>query len=475
MPAGYRRLELFGVDSAPLLGMAAGAMGFSLLVLIHPPTGLLLGILLCTGLPLLYLTSRDALFPTLATLLFLPFHNSPVLNPNIMGIQGMKPFNLLAVTAIAAAFLWLLTHRQARVSRKAVFIGFTIYFSVWTLTSIRSLPNYQVIRHALSEENRGLADYILSFYIRPSLLAFMFIAVLLLARSPRSIAKVLLAISISIFVMSLAIFLIVIEQGAFGQSRDVIRAFFRIYLGLQYNTLGTIYILTTPILLYRALQPGIFEKFNYFFSLTALLIIGSRSALLVCAATNLAALLVLRRPGLALTMSLAVGAVVLLAIGPTASALRSIGLEPGSGLSFDAVISNRVTIFWEPLLQEWAQQPWKFWFGAGRYGILTSQLSLAGALMGVEHAHNGIVDFFLDSGLILTIVLVVCLISALAWCWRVGCRLRDPMFWCLSLSLFGYLLASLTERGFYPNYDNAYVFPIFAVLVNLAWLRRDDT
>jgi len=38
--------------------------------------------------------------------------------------------------------------------------------------------------------------------------------------------------------------------------------------------------------------------------------------------------------------------------------------------------------------------------------------------------------------------------------------------------LGGYLAATLTERGFFPSSDNLLVFPIVALLVNVARVRR---
>ena len=70
-------------------------------------------------------------------------------------------------------------------------------------------------------------------------------------------------------------------------------------------------------------------------------------------------------------------------------------------------------------------------------------------------------------------IVVVSLVAAgLARVWRVGRSIRDPTFWTLALCLGGYLAATLTERGFFPSYDNLLVFPIVALLVNVARVRR---
>ena len=115
-----------------------------------------------------------------------------------------------------------------------------------------------------------------------------------------------------------------------------------------------------------------------------------------------------------------------------------------------------------------------FLFGAGRHGMGTSQLWDTGTLIQASVAHNAIIEFFLDCGVILTGVLLIFLLVGTVTAWRVGRRLNSDLYWALFACIFGFGLGMATEREIFPTVDNMYVFPIIAMMINLARLRYLD-
>ena len=230
-------------------------------------------------------------------------------------------------------------------------------------------------------------------------------------------------------------------------------------------------LLTGPLLLLMAVQRKGFWAANYVLAVVALLLLGSRTSLSVFAFASLAVLLFMGHVRLALA-GLIVGVVAIAAFAatPTVSALLSVGVDAGQIVSLDRILERRQTLIWVPLLIEWWEQPTKFWFGAGHFGILTSRVWLGG----ITHAHNGLIDFFLDCGIILTGALVAFLVWGLAAAWRVARRVRDPVLWVLFVCVVAYLASTVTGRGFFPRNDNGQLFPILALLIAYGRVRATE-
>ena len=141
------------------------------------------------------------------------------------------------------------------------------------------------------------------------------------------------------------------------------------YFGTHYNVIGTIYISTVPLLLYRALTRGALWIAPLCLSFLAVLLLGSRTALVTVAASCSLFLILRRRFDILVLGAAAAGVTSLLWIGPTIDALLSIGFGSSSDFSADALLTGRVDYIWGPLLSEWTSNIGLFLFGAGRYGM----------------------------------------------------------------------------------------------------------
>jgi len=162
----------------------------------------------------------------------------------------------------------------------------------------------------------------------------------------------------------------------------------------------------------------------------------------------------------------------LLWMGPTIEALLSIGFDGGSEVSADALMTGRVDAIWVPLLNEWTSDIGLFLFGAGRNGMITSQLWYTGEILQATHAHNAFINFFLDCGAIFTGMVIIFLFVGIAIAWRVGQRLNSDLYWALFIGVFGYGIGMVTEREIFPTFANLYLFPIIAMMINLARMRH---
>jgi hypothetical protein len=416
-----------------------------------------------------------------------PFQRVPFLADNLFGIQGLKPFNLLS--AIVLAYLVFDTaplHATDKIERTSIRI-FLLYFVTLAIALIRSVPNAPLLHSRYPDSYpESYFDFVLSACIVPIFYTLSFLFILKRMCSFQEFERITTVICLSILLLSIAFVALVLmnpsvlsgdrsgmAERAAG-SRDEMTQLCLTYFGAHYNAIGSIYIATVPLLLYRALTRGALWIAPVCLSLLTVLLLGSRSALLTVA-VSCSLFLILRRSFVILVLgAAAVGVTSFLGIGSTVNALLSVGYDSSSGFSADALLTGRLDYVWVPLLSEWTSNIGLFLFGAGRYGMGTSQLWDTGTLYQANQAHNAIMSFFLDCGVILTGVLLIFLLVGTATAWRVGRRLNSDLYWALFACIFGCGLSMATELDIFPVMENMYVFPIIAMMINLARLRYLD-
>jgi hypothetical protein len=432
-----------------------------------------------------FIAQREKLF-FLLFIFMLPFQRVIFLRNDLFGIQGAKPSNLLS--AIVLAYLLFRGTSPLRATDEIELRSlriFLLYFAIFTIALIRSIPNAALFHSRFPDVfPESYFDYILSACIVPSFLVLPFLFVLTRMCSFQEIDRITTLICLSILLLSVAFIILVLMNPSVlsagspdemaelvSSNRDDMGKLCETYFGIYYNTIGTIYICTMPLLLYKALTRNAFWSIPLGVSLVAVLLLQSRSAL-IAVAISYCLLLIQRRKYLILIVgATAIGIVSLLWIGPTIDALLSVGFQNGSGFSANALLTDRVSLIWVPLVDEWTSNIGLFLFGAGRFGMITSRLWYTGALYHATHAHNAFIDFFLDNGAILSVVLIIFLFAGIVAAWRAGRRLDSDLYWALFAGFFGFGIGMMTEREIFPTVDNMYVFPIIAMMINLVRLR----
>lgn len=444
---------------------AAAAVAIATAVAVLKPE---MALPLVFGIAALALLAYDPRKIIYFAVLLLPFQNAPALTGDLFGIPGAKLLNIVLGATLVISFLDRPPGRHYDMIERRAMIVLTVYLGVFAIEFFRSVGNLQLFATLMPELfHADVLRYALSFFVKPVLFVVPFIFIL------RNMAgesdRVATIVSVAIFLLSAAVMLAVLQDPAvLGKGRHAMSALTIKVLGMHYNLVGTIYITVGPLLVYLAVSRGLFAKVNLALAFTVLLVIQSRSALIAFTLAVIITLIVLRRT-LVLIAATVAGA-VLLAIwqGPTTAALLSIGVNEGSssGVSLDGLFTGRIDSVWIPLLQEWFSDPSLLVFGAGRYAILTTPLWLYGDIYQTTHAHNAFVDFFIDSGIVLTLGLIAGLIAWLRWTWRIGRAMQSPFFWALFMCPVAYLMGTLTERQFYPAVDNMMLFPILALMLN---------
>ena len=416
----------------------------------------------------------------------LPFQRVPFLTENLFGIQGIKPFNLLS--AIVLAYLVFDTaslYATDKIERTSIRI-FLLYFATLAIALIRSVTNAPLLHSRFPDSfPESYFDFALSACIVPTFYTLSFLFILKRMCSFQELERITTVICLSMLLLSIAFVALVLMNpsvllsdrpsgmaGLDPTSRDEMAKLCEAYFGTHYNAIGSMYICTVPLLMYRALTRGALWIAPLCLSLLAILLLESRTALVTVAASCSLFLILRRRFSILVLGAAAAGVTSFLWIGPTIDAVLSIGLGSSSGFSADALLTGRVDYIWGPLLSEWTSSIGLFLFGAGRHGMATSQLWDTGTLIHANQAHNAIINFFLDCGVILTGVLLIFLLVGTATAWRVGRRLNSDLYWALFACIFGCGISMATGRDILPTIENMYAFPIIAMMINLARLRH---
>jgi hypothetical protein len=412
----------------------------------------------------------------------LPFQRVIFFRENLFGIQGMKPLNLLSAAVLAYLMFHATLFRTTdKIEQRSIGI-FILYFVTLAVALIRSIPNAPLFHSRFPDVfPDSYLDYVLSSCIVPAFYLLPFLFILKHMCSVEELERTTTVICQSVSLLSVAVVVIFLLNPSvvLSGNRDDVAELCETYFGIHYNTLGTIYICTAPLLLYKFLERNALWIVPVALALVAVLLLQSRSALVTVAVSCCLLLIQRRRFAILVLGGILVGITSLLWIGPTIDALLSIGFDDSTDFSADALMTGRVDFIWVPLLTEWTSDVGLFLFGAGRYGIMTSQLWSTGALFHATHAHNAIINFFLDCGAILTAVLLIFLVVGVTTAWNAGRSLNSDLYWALFICLLGFGIGMATERDIFPTISNMYVFPIVAMMINLARLRhleayRDD-
>lgn len=406
----------------------------------------------------------------LVWLMALPFLNAPLLNDNLFGITGFKPVNLLAALGSLVLLSGQGTFRIRDRIEWLSLLALSIYAGFFTLAIVRSLDNVSIFHAELPEDyGANISNYLLSYYVRPLFELVPFIFILKEMRSPSDLESGLKAIGASIFVLSCAFMFIVlfVNPFALGADRMLMSATTGQYFGQHYNDMACTYFTSAPILAFLAIRRGGIWVFNLLLAALVILLLQSRTGLLTFGVAVGIVFLIFRRSEYLVIGAVSVVVAALAKAAPTLLTLASEGIH-GSHFTIDSLLTDRESSMWIPLVGEWVSDNNLLLFGAGRFGILTSPMWHLGLIFQAAHAHNAFIDFFLDSGLILLIVLVVTIIVLFTIAWRIGRKLNNRLYWCLLVCPFAYLMGALTGECFYPSYMNMLMFPIVALIINVA-------
>jgi len=404
----------------------------------------------------------------------MPVQLMPLVTTQIAPIPGFKLSNIIVLIPFLILLndnnIWRTNDKLERVTLRI----FAIYVLLFFVAFWRSIPN---IGTFVALFPRFFATtplgYALYEFITPMLFASSFLYVIKKMRTAEQLLQVCFAIGIGIFCLS-TIFLVAVflnPQLISTPNRAGMGQLCNDYLGMYYTDVGTMYLMSAPILLYLALKRGAFWTLNFILALIAVILVQARTAMAIFAFGSIATLIVMGRTRVLLRMAPIVLTGVFVMLGPILFRLLTLGITGKYGFTWHFLLSGRDDLVWLPLLVEWWSVSSRFWFGAGLHGMLISEYLRMGAILPVAEAHNMFIELFLDYGILLTVAVIVAIVAWFIWAIRLGLKMHSGIYSVLVICVASFFISGLTGRHFLPNVENMLMFPILGILVNVARLK----
>jgi O-antigen ligase len=453
------------IGLAILLAMLVGFF-----IMFNPKLGVILALLPV----IIYCMLIDKKNALLLLLAFTPFHASPFIDQNLLGIPGAKPYSLFAVLTFIIFYYHggqLFIHHNE--SRRKVTIYLGLYFAFFSLAIFRSLDHFQLLNMVSLIRVESSSSYLLSYYVKPSLYLVSFIYILNHITTEKDIERIFAFLSMVTGMLSIAIILIVLFHGdILTETRTGSVKYWSTYLGSHYNDIGTIYIILGPLVFVPALRKNFWGMLNWCLALIALVLLQSRTALLVFILGCVIMLFFLGRKKELIFLSSLLFLFSLYYLPEFLMKTLQTGLESGD---LNEVFTGRIDDIWMPLLSEWFNDTKLFLFGTGRFAMMSSAVYRIGIIEQTGHPHNAFIQVFLDNGIILFLGFVLLLIKLLKSAWLNIRKINSDIGWALLVSIICYLVSCFSGRSFYPTDENTFLFAIIALLVNYLILHTTST
>ncbi|KPK26441.1 MAG: hypothetical protein AMJ61_09040 [Desulfobacterales bacterium SG8_35_2] len=448
-------------ESAHIVAVVLLAVFVGFCINFNAKLGIILAIFPAT-IYILLSNKKNALY---LILLFLPFHASPFISENLLGIPGAKPHILLSFLILFACFYHgghLLF--QPGDPRKKVIIYLGVYYAIFSLALFRSLDYLQLLYMSRPELfDSSAISYVLSYYVKPSLFIVSFIYILNHISSQEETEKILHHLCVVLGVLSTVVILISLSHGTIFMPRAYTTEIWNYYFGLHYNDIGSIYIILAPLLIIPISRKSLWGVLNWCLALLALALLQSRTSLLVFLLGSMMVLYFLgKKKGLFILLFFLFLISLYFLPGFIKETLQT-GFKSGD---LNQIFTGRINSIWIPLLLEWVDNFGLLLFGKGLFAMIASSAYQKGMILDTSMAHNAFIEFFLDNGIMLFLLIVFFLIKLLKLAWKNVRQINSDIGWALFASIICYLIATITGQKIYPSNYNMFLFPIIALLVN---------
>ncbi len=391
----------------------------------------------------------------LILIFFFPFSGTAAFKTAMAAIPGFKPLQILSAAVFAVALLN--THSAVRLPRAAM-VFFAVIIAIFTIAFLRSLPNLSNINYMMAEAV-DIPRYFLSQYFKPLIYFIPALIVIQYVHATKDIDRVFLAINWSITLLSLVII------AFFISNRDLIldprstRTFYADSFGLHTNSIANYYIIGFPFVLADLFRNKVLiGTIKSLLCAVAVALLFSRSAYFIFLISILIYLFVSKR---AKWLPIALGLLMLLILALPAS-ITERATKGFYSKDRNEISAGRVDDIWLPLINEISNQPLALLFGKGRYAMVSSDAHKNKLVLQAMHPHNMYLEMVLDAGLI-GLLAFLGLFAYLLHKVYASIAAAGPSSYreyqiAVMTSLICFLLSGVTDRTFFPDEINGYLW-----------------
>lgn len=421
----------------------------------------LVGVVLLSASPLKALT---------VIVFIIPFTGTILLNGSLIRLPGVKPLPLLALFVMVIA---VINYKKAVQIPDSLFFFILPILALFTISIIRALSHLDMI-NAFLVDDLSPQRFILSAYIKPLIFFMPLVIIAKFASVQEDVKFVVNMICYSMLAFScLVIYLYFFECPARGNVGKV-REYFHVYFGFHTNRIVNFYILSLPLLISKFfVSKNIVNILNLMAAAVAVGVLYSRSGYAICMIAVLLYLIFSKR---AKMIPVLVGVAALLIVFVVSDhiierAAKGMDSKDGGDIS-----AGRIEHIWAPLVDEYSRDFMKLAIGKGRYAILYSDSARGGRILSTKHPHNMYLEQILDAGLVglaLFMLFYLFLIRQTYVCMRKTEHNIFKEYQCATLvALLCYLLSGFTDRTFFPDPMNGFLWVIVGITVVIVRMEK---
>jgi len=428
----------------------------------------LMAIALIIGVVLFLIFLKQPIWGLGFLIAVLPISNMDIFNYTFADIQGLKPFNLIALIVIVSM---LISKRANKLP--AMYKVFLMIFSLAYIANyVRSLPYIKSIYSQMGQTDYTLMNYLQNHFLKGLILFIPFVLIIMFINSKEEIFKLIYSIFISITILSLLILYVYLFATPDKGDFENVRAGFESVFQLHTNDLVNFYIIAIPILLVFAIHK---KKLSLailsFLSLFIVAILYSRTAYIIVIITIPILFIVMRRYKLlpAYIAALAAGSLLI----PTVLQRLLTGVGDSD---LDTITAGRLDNIWTPLINELAKKPDIILFGGGQNYIYEMEASKNQAMLNVGHAHNMYLTTVIDSGSIVLVILLVFIgwfLYVLSKSLKnIDDKLTKDTQIALIIAVISYMARGFTGGFIFPDTNNTFIWLSLGLGIAIANIYR---
>jgi hypothetical protein len=395
-------------------------------------------------------------------LLIVPFSQMPIFKDSVFDAPGARPFLMLGALV---GFVTVLNIPKAKMMPRLGMNVSAVLLLFFAVTVVRALPNIEIIGFG-TEEVYTPTSFFLSFLVKPLVYFMPLVVVGLFVKTAEDIGYVVRTIILSLVLFS-AWFLYYYTFNVSDKGNiELAWEYAGTALGLQKNQAAAFYTIGFPIFLahFYAKRDKL-SLLGIALGLPAAGYLYSRTTY-VALMISVPAFLFLTRRFKSFPVLILLGLLLAAVVSDTIIERFSHGFESGD---LEEISAGRLEHQWIPISVEYLANPTKLLFGAGKYGVFSTEAYARGFLPGATHPHNMYLETIVDAGLIGFVPILFILLYVMKKAYDHMKSLpagpwKDYQAGAV-VSLFSYFLGGMTRGSLWPVIENSFVYAIIGLSI----------
>ena len=422
----------------------------------------------------LLILSKSPLNTLFLFILIAPISNTFYLRESIYNIHGFKFIQILAVIIIMIS---VINYPKSVKIPKNIFYLISAIIIIYTISFFRSLDHLNIFNEFyFIKDKLSPTRYFLSFYVKPIINIMPFIVILKFTKTKKDLESIMNILYLTLIMLSALILYLYVFELKFNTNLDEVSNYYGKYFSMHRNEIASFFIIGFPIVLSKYFNNK--KLYNLFIILIVIVAIGldfSRGGYLSVIIAIFGFLFIYKRKNIIPIFILLIIANIIIMYTPILNRATK-GFQTKDRVEISA---GRIDYIWLPLVDEYASNPKKLFFGDGRFAICASDSASKGKILqNITHPHNMYLEIILDAGLIGLIFFIAFYYTILKKALQALPFIRDEglkgYLYANIISILCFLISGITDRSLFPKDDTLFIWIILASTIIITRIATID-